>query len=150
MMRQRLMDDLDWFVKGETQAFYAKHGIPYHRCYLFHGQPGTGKTSFISALAGHLERNLCFIQMDRGMTDDTFRKAMAALPPMAMVVLEDVDALFSNHREADQNSSSLSFSGFLNCLDGLGAPHDVVVCLTTNHSERLDPAVMRPGRIDVK
>jgi len=149
-MRQPLMDDLDWFVKGETQAFYAKHGIPYHRCYLFHGQPGTGKTSFIYALAGHLGRNLCFIQMDKWMTDDTFRKAMSQLPPSAMVVLEDVDALFTNHREADYNWSSLSFSGFLNSLDGLGAPDDVVIFMTSNHPERLDPAIMRPGRIDMK
>jgi len=144
------MDDLDWFVKGDTKAFYAKHGIPYHRCYLFHGQPGTGKTSFICALAGHLERNLCFIQMDKWMTDDAFRKAMSQLPPLAMVVLEDVDALFTNHREADYNWSSLSFSGFLNSLDGLGAPDDVVIFMTSNHPERLDPAIMRPGRIDMK
>lgn len=149
-MRQPLMDDLNWFVKAETRAFYAKHGIPYHRCYLFHGQPGTGKSSYIYALAGHLERNLCFIQMDRRMTDDTFRKAMSQLPPLAMVVLEDVDALFTNHREADYNYSSLSFSGFLNSLDGLGAPDDVVIFMTSNHPERLDPAIMRPGRIDMK
>lgn len=149
-VKQPLLDDVEWFVKDETRAFYAKHGIPYHRCYLFHGEPGTGKTSFISALAGHLERNLCFIQMQKEMTDDTFRTAMSQLPSPAMVVLEDVDALFSNHREADHATSSLSFSGFLNCLDGLGAPDDVVVCLTTNHPEKLDPAVMRPGRIDLK
>jgi hypothetical protein len=149
-MRQPVMSDLDWFVKAETRAFYASHGIPYHRCYLFHGPPGTGKTSFIYALAGHLERNLCFLQMDRRMTDDTFRKAMSQLPPSAMVVLEDVDALFTSHREADYNFSSLSFSGFLNSLDGLGAPDDVVIFMTSNHPERLDPAVMRPGRIDMK
>jgi len=148
-VKKPLMDDIEWFVKEETRAFYATHGIPYHRCYLFHGEPGTGKTSFIYALAGHLERNLCFIQMDKWMTDDTFRNAMTQLPQMAMVVLEDVDALFTNHRESDHNWSALSFSGFLNCLDGLGAPDDVVICMTTNHPERLDPAVMRPGRVDL-
>merc|ERR1719263_2216961 len=67
-----------------------------------------------------------------------------------MVVLEDVDALFTNHRESENNNASLSFSGFLNCLDGLGAPEDVVICMTTNHLDRLDPAVLRPGRVDVK
>jgi chaperone BCS1 len=67
-----------------------------------------------------------------------------------MVVLEDVDALFTHHREADYNWSSLSFSGFLNSLDGLGAPDDVVIFMTSNHPERLDPAIMRPGRIDMK
>lgn len=150
VVKQPLLDDVEWFIKDETRAFYAKHGIPYHRCYLFHGEPGTGKTSFIYALAGHLERNLCFVQMDKCMTDDTFRSAMSQLPRCAMVVLEDVDSLFTHHRESDATKSSLSFSGFLNCLDGLGAPDDVVICLTTNHPERLDPAVMRPGRIDLK
>lgn len=149
-VKKLLMDDLEWFLKDETRTFYAKHGIPYHRCYLLHGEPGTGKTSFMNSVAGHIQRNLCFIQMDKHMTDDTFRNAMTQLPALSMVVLEDVDALFTNHREADQNNSSLSFSGFLNCLDGLGAPDDVVIFMTTNHPDKLDPAVMRPGRIDLK
>uniref|UniRef100_A0A7S2NWR4 AAA+ ATPase domain-containing protein n=1 Tax=Zooxanthella nutricula TaxID=1333877 RepID=A0A7S2NWR4_9DINO len=149
-IKKPLLDDIEWFIKDETRAFYAKHGIPYHRCYLFHGDPGTGKTSFMYALAGYLQRNLCFVQMDKGMTDDTFRNAMSRLPSTAMVVLEDIDALFTNHREVDHSTSSLSFSGFLNCLDGLGAPDDVIVCMTTNHPEKLDPAVTRPGRIDMK
>ena len=68
-----LLDDLEWFLKDETRTFYAKHGIPYHRCYLLHGEPGTGKTSFMNSVAGHIQRNLCFIQMDKHMTDDTFR-----------------------------------------------------------------------------
>lgn len=145
-----VLDDLKWFLQDETRTFYAKHGIPYHRCYLFHGTPGTGKTSFIYSLAGHIQRNLCFMQMEKSMTDDSLRKAMSQLPSKAMVVLEDVDSLFTNHCEADHHLSSLSFSGFINCLDGLGAPEDVVIFLTSNHPERLDPAVMRPGRIDVK
>eukprot|EP00928_Gymnodinium_smaydae_P023479 TRINITY_DN19363_c0_g2_i1.p1 TRINITY_DN19363_c0_g2~~TRINITY_DN19363_c0_g2_i1.p1 ORF type:complete len:466 (-),score=62.03 TRINITY_DN19363_c0_g2_i1:228-1625(-) len=149
-VKRPLMADVEWFVKDETRAFYAKHGIPYHRCFLFHGPPGAGKTSFIYALAGHLQRNLCFMQMDRSLTDDSFRTAMSKLPAPAMVVLEDVDAIFSTHREADHGVSSLSFSGFLNSLDGLGAPDDVVICLTTNHPDKLDPAIMRPGRIDLK
>merc|ERR1711907_630494 len=69
--KKPLLEDLNWFVANETRAFYTKHGIPYHRCYLFHGEPGTGKTSLIYALAGDLKRNLCFIQMDKNMTDDT-------------------------------------------------------------------------------
>merc|ERR1712118_271534 len=44
----------------------------------------------------------------------------------------------------------LSFSGFLNALDGASAPNDVVIFMTSNHPERLDPALMRHGRIDVK
>ena len=72
-VKRPLMEDLEWFLKDETRTFYAKHGIPYHRCYLLHGEPGTGKTSFMNSVAGHIQRNLCFIQMDKHMTDDTFR-----------------------------------------------------------------------------
>jgi len=149
-VKRPMLDDVEWFVKDATRVFYAKHGIPYHRCYLLHGEPGTGKTSFMYALAGYLERNLCFIQMDKAMTDDTFRNAMSRLPQGPLLVLEDVDALFTHHRETEAQHSSLSFSGFLNCLDGIGAPDDVVICMTTNHPDRLDPAVLRPGRIDIK
>lgn len=148
VMKKPLLDDLYWFVSNETRAFYTKHGIPYHRCYLFHGTPGTGKTSLIYALAGELKRKVCFTQLDHTITAKTFRKMMQSLPSKAMVVLEDVDALFTNNRTAD--TSGVSFSGFLNSLDGLGAPNDVMIFLTSNHPERLDPAVMRPGRIDIK
>lgn len=97
-----------------------------------------------------MSRNLCFIQMDKQMTDDNLRTAMTGIPRQAMIVLEDVDSLFTNHREADHCTSSLSFSGFINCLDGLGAPEDVVIFMTSNHPEKLDPAVLRPGRVDMK
>ena len=78
-----------------------------------------------------------------------FRTAMATVPAESVVVLEDIDALFNVHREKSE-TSALSFSGFLNALDGLGAPEDVVFMMTTNHPDRLDPAVLRPGRVDVK
>eukprot|EP00913_Durusdinium_trenchii_P027883 g26145.t1 len=48
-VKRPLLDDLEWFLKDETRTFYAKHGIPYHRCYLLHGEPGTGKTSFMNS-----------------------------------------------------------------------------------------------------
>jgi len=146
--KRRLVDDLTWFLKDETMDFYAKHGIPYHRSYLLHGPPGSGKTSCIFALAGQFKRNICFIQFNKSTTDDAFRRAVCDVPAESMVVLEDVDALFTVHRDTTE-SSSLSFSGFLNSLDGLGSPEDVVFILTTNHPERLDPAVRRPGRIDL-
>jgi chaperone BCS1 len=148
-VKQVLLDDLNWFLKDETYAFYGEHGIPYHRSYLLHGPPGTGKTSTIFALAGKFRRNVCFIQMDPAVTDEAFRTAMATVPAESVVVLEDIDALFNVHREKSE-TSALSFSGFLNALDGLGAPEDVVFMMTTNHPDRLDPAVLRPGRVDVK
>merc|ERR1712050_306355 len=146
--KNKLIEDLTWFMKDATAEFYSKHGIPYHRSYLFYGPPGAGKTSCIFALAGHFKRNLCFIQFNKGTTDDSFRLAVTDVPAESIVVMEDVDALFTVHRDTTE-CSSLSFSGFLNALDGLGAPEDVIFILTTNHPDRLDPAVRRPGRVDM-
>lgn len=148
--KEKLLDDLYWFQEDNTRLFYAAHGIPYHRCYLFYGPPGSGKSSMIQALSGHLERHLCFLQASPSLTDDKFRSAMQSLPKGACLVMEDVDALFTVHREAADTKASLSFSGFLNALDGLAAPDDVVCFMTTNYADRLDPALMRPGRVDMR
>jgi mitochondrial chaperone BCS1 len=45
--------------------------------------------------------------------------------------------------------SSVTFSGFLNALDGVASGEERIVFLTTNHVERLDPALVRPGRVDI-
>ena len=46
--------------------------------------------------------------------------------------------------------SSVTFSGFLNALDGVASGEERIVFLTTNHIERLDPALIRPGRVDLQ
>ena len=46
-------------------------------------------------------------------------------------------------------TSRLSFSGFLNALDGVRSQEGQILFMTTNHKERLDPALLRPGRADV-
>ncbi|CAI7862314.1 unnamed protein product [Closterium sp. NIES-54] len=69
-----------------------------------------------------------------------------------LVVLEDIDAAFTAARsKADAScADSLSFSGLLNVLDGIAAQERRIVVMTTNHIERLDPALIRPGRIDFR
>ena len=63
-----------------------------------------------------------------------------------VLVLEDVDSLF----DRDRQGKYVTFSGMLNALDGIcGATNGALVFLTTNHPERIDPAMMRPGRVDV-
>jgi chaperone BCS1 len=75
---------------------------------------------------------------------------------LALVVLEDVDALFAS-RDATpvplapgetSQKPSVTFSGLLNALDGAGAPESVLIIMTTNHPERLDAALVRAGRVD--
>jgi chaperone BCS1 len=147
-LKSRVLDDAKGFL--DARQWYNKHGLPYKRSYLLWGPPGSGKTSFIQALAGHFRRNVCFMSPASPlMTDDMFKTAMQHAPSRSVLVLEDIDSLFGdNRKKTDQ--IPLTFSGLLNGLDGLGASEGQIIILTTNHPERLDPALIRAGRVDLK
>ncbi|KAJ8905961.1 hypothetical protein NDN08_002462 [Rhodosorus marinus] len=146
---QKLVDDVTEF--SSSAKWYVDRGIPFRRGYLLHGPPGCGKTSFIMALAGHLEYNVCILNLnDKGLTDDRLNHLMAVLPPHSIVLLEDIDAAFvKRDPRVERYSQSVSFSGLLNMLDGAASTERRLVFMTTNHIELLDPALMRPGRVDV-
>lgn len=74
---------------------YVQRGIPYRRGYLLHGLPGTGKTSFISALAGHFGYSICMLSLsERTLDDDRLNYLLNNAPPNCFVLLEDIDAAF--------------------------------------------------------
>merc|ERR1712139_657141 len=76
--------------------------------------------------------------------------AMEQVPSKSLIVLEDVDALFDEKRKKkSEDKSGITFSGLLNALDGVGSSSGQLFFLTTNHRERLDPALIRNGRVDV-
>lgn len=143
--------DMARFLSEEGRSWYTKYCIPYKRSYLFYGLPGTGKTSLITALAGHFERNVCFLAAHHpGFTDETFAAAIRELPSNAIVVLEDIDSLFDKKRNTMNQKSPLTFTGLLNGLDGIGEPTGTIFIMTTNFIDRLDPALIRAGRVDMK
>lgn len=151
-IKDMVVDDLTDFDSRETARWYAQHGVPYKRSLLFSGPPGAGKSSFITALAGHLKRNVCFLQASHPeITDDNLQTCVHSAPARSFIVLEDIDALFGENRESKgKGGSPLTFSGLLNALDGVCNPEGQVFILTTNHIERLDPALIRPGRVDLR
>ncbi len=75
--------------------------------------------------------------------------ALRNIPKPSMLVIEDIDSLFNEKRKAE-NPSMLTFSGLLNSLDGLVAADGILTVMTTNHIEKLDPALIRAGRVDRK
>ncbi|KAF5389841.1 hypothetical protein D9757_003695 [Collybiopsis confluens] len=135
----------------QRRQWYVDRGIPYRRGYLFHGPPGSGKSSYIQALAGSLNYNLCLLNLsERGLGDDKLTYLLSTVPERSFVLIEDVDAAFNKRVQTSEDGyqSSVTFSGFLNALDGVASGEERIVFLTTNHIDRLDPALIRPGRVD--
>lgn len=137
--------------------WYSDRGIPYRRGYLLYGPPGCGKSSFITALAGELEFSICLLNLsERGLTDDRLNHLLNNAPEQSIILLEDIDAAFASREETSAQKAAydglnrVTFSGLLNCLDGVASTEARIVFMTTNYLERLDPALIRPGRVDFK
>jgi len=150
-IKERIVHDVQDFLK--RQKWYVDRGIPYRRGYLLYGPPGSGKSSFIQALAGELEFGIANINLsERGITDDRLAHLLTKLPPRTLLLLEDADAAFRNRRQVETDGYSggtVTFSGLLNALDGVTAGEERIAFLTTNHIDRLDEALIRPGRVDL-
>ncbi|CAA7265219.1 unnamed protein product [Cyclocybe aegerita] len=169
-VKDMLLADCKDFLCSEE--WYAERGIPFRRGYLLHGVPGSGKTSLIHSLAGELGLDIYVVSLSsKGMSDNTLTTLMGHVPSRCILLLEDLDAAFTRSVSRDANStgaptastskesststtentdgSTLSLSGLLNSLDGVAAAEGRLLFATTNHIERLDPALSRPGRMDV-
>ncbi|KAJ6485817.1 P-loop containing nucleoside triphosphate hydrolase protein [Mycena sanguinolenta] len=168
-VKDMLLADCKDFLCSEE--WYAERGIPFRRGYLLHGVPGSGKTSLIHSLAGELGLDIYVVSLSsKGMSDNTLTTLMGHVPTRCILLLEDLDAAFTRSVSRDGSStgaptsttssttqtttaesdgSTLSLSGLLNSLDGVAAAEGRLLFATTNHIERLDPALSRPGRMDV-
>jgi len=163
--KERLIQDIEKF-KGSKQR-YRSLGVPYHRGYLLYGPPGTGKTSLVSALAAKFGMSIYAISLAE-FNDKTLMKAMNDVDPNSVILFEDIDCMKGgkarvsqeNPPERDGSNPSekkdsfegfgVTLSGLLNALDGFSAPENVLYMMTTNRVEVLDPALLRPGRIDYR
>ncbi|OBZ75907.1 Mitochondrial chaperone BCS1 [Grifola frondosa] len=146
----RIEEDVKAFL--QRRQWYADRGIPYRRGFMLHGPPGSGKSSFIQALAGSLSYDICLLNLsERGLADDKLIHLLSNTPERSFVLIEDVDAAFNNRVQTSEDGyqSSVTFSGFLNALDGVASGEERLIFMTTNHPERLDPALIRPGRVDL-
>jgi hypothetical protein len=143
-LKDQIRDDFKRFLS--SRAAYEAHGLPWRRGALFLGPPGNGKTHCVRALVKDLGVPSLYVQSikTRFETEEAnlkrvFERARQLRP--CVLVLEDLDALI--------NAENRSF--FLNQLDGFEKNVGMIVLATTNHPDKIDPAIMdRPSRFDRK
>jgi chaperone BCS1 len=160
--KQALLRDINEYLHPHTRQWYANHGIPYRRGYLFSGPPGTGKTSLASAIAGVFGLDIYVLSLlDPTMTESHFTRLFSEVPTRCVVLLEDVDAAGLNRSDSGlcqdyvsgpvskAPNTSVSLSGLLNAIDGVSSHEGRILIMTTNAPQQLDRALIRPGRVDI-
>jgi mitochondrial chaperone BCS1 len=164
--KEHLLQDVAQFRRSKQR--YERLGVPYHRGYLLYGPPGTGKTSLVSALAAHFGLSVYTVNL-ADFSDRSLMNAVNQVPRNSVLLFEDIDCMRGSQSRSrfesggGQNASAtlstkenvstqngITLSGLLNVLDGFHAPTGVLFVMTTNHVEKLDKALLRPGRIDYK
>lgn len=143
------------------EKWFRSKSIPWRRGWLLHGEPGTGKSTLVRALAMAFDMPLYVFDL-AGMTNDdlskTWEDMMTNTP--CLVLIEDIDNIFEGRKyvgSTNPNIPHVTFDCLLNCISGVKQANGVFLVITTNHIEKLDPAIgipdktgksSRPGRID--
>ncbi|CAF2120099.1 hypothetical protein HID58_008798 [Brassica napus] len=159
-LKRDVMEDLDRFIRRKD--YYKKVGKAWKRGYLLYGPPGTGKSSLVAAMANYLKFDVYDLQLASVMRDSDLRRLLLATRNRSILVIEDIDCAvdFPNRLEQQQpgegkncgdSQAPLTLSGLLNFIDGLWSScgDERIIIFTTNHKDRLDPALLRPGRMDM-
>ncbi|KAK4603922.1 hypothetical protein RGQ29_012436 [Quercus rubra] len=148
-----------WSHFSEGKEYYAKIGKAWKRGYLLYGPPGTGKSSMIAAMANYLNYDIYDLELTTVKDNTELRRLLIETTSKSIIVIEDIDcSLDLTGKEPaskmakgeEESSSKVTLSGLLNFIDGLWSAcgGERIIVFTTNYVEKLDPALIRRGRMD--
>ncbi|WCJ25027.1 P-loop containing nucleoside triphosphate hydrolases superfamily protein [Euphorbia peplus] len=167
-LKESIVKDLDLFM--QRKKYFQSVGRAWKRGYLLYGPPGTGKSTLVAAMANYLRFHIYDLQLQGVKSDGDLRRILTSTTNRSILLIEDVDcSTKSSSSRADLNplmqvdddldqankkrslDPGVTLSGLLNFIDGLWSScgDERIIIFTTNYKERLDPALLRPGRMDV-
>ncbi|XP_039158908.1 AAA-ATPase At3g50940-like [Eucalyptus grandis] len=162
-LKKKILDDLDRFVR--RKEYYRRVGKVWKRGYLLYGPPGTGKSSLVAAMANYLNFDVYDLELSGLRSNANLRRLLVATTNQSILVVEDIDCTIQlqdrnpGTRAAGMNpmlmcyqqQDQVTLSRFLNFTDGLwlSCGNEQIIVFMTNHVEKLDPAILRPGRMDL-
>ncbi|OWM74659.1 AAA-ATPase At3g50940-like [Punica granatum] len=159
-IKKTILEDLERFVK--RRDYYRRVGKAWKRGYLLYGPPGTGKSSLVAAMANYLNFDIYDLELTELRCNSDLRRLLVATANRSILVVEDIDCTIEFHdRAAEARATNfppgyapekqVTLSGLLNFIDGLWSScgDERIIVFTTNHKEKLDAALLRPGRMDV-
>ena len=145
-MKKKINNTIDKFISNKQR--YIDFGRTHKLGFLLTGVPGSGKTSLVKAIAQKYNKKLYILNFTKSLTDESLIELFQDITKNSILLIEDIDAYFID-REASKDIN-ISFSSLINCLDGALCTCDgLLIFLTANNPERLDPALIRPGRVDM-
>lgn len=141
----------------DTEEWYRTRGLPYKMTIMLMGPPGTGKTSIAREIA--IRHKLRFHDLNLSTMDNTsFKRAIQSMKPGVLLIddFEENPAFGTRVVESNEVSefssrasrTGVSLTTLLSVLDGAIPLDNVIILLATNHPEKLDSAIYRPGRVD--
>ncbi|KAJ1700888.1 hypothetical protein LUZ63_000667 [Rhynchospora breviuscula] len=164
--KRDIIEDLMSFREGKE--YYKKIGKAWKRGYLLYGPPGTGKSTMIAAIANFLGYDVYDLELTAIKNNMELKKIFLETSSKSVIVIEDIDCSLNltgkrvkkmkkDKDEAEKvtegydNANTVTLSGLLNSIDGLwsACEDEKIIIFTTNHVEKLDPALIRRGRMDV-
>jgi chaperone BCS1 len=165
-IKNKIIKDIEIFKK--SRQWYIDRGLSYKLVFVLHGAPGSGKSSFIKALASYFKAGIGLLSF-QDIKDNNLDRALSTSSSNNFVLIEDFDSTkstksrikegrvgsknLSDTRNTDTpvievSDRTLTLSGILNALDGVVSLDGTIIFMTTNVLNDIDPAILRAGRVD--